>query len=71
MSDLWQWKRFFCLFFNSLTVLATLDSSYGVSANQMQCRIAPFIPAIQESAALYDLVFKLMKALHTSMMINE
>ena len=41
-----------------------------MTANQIQCRIAPFVPAIQDSAALYDLVYKLMKALHTSMLVS-
>ena len=88
-------------------VIASIDPSRGVAAAQIQCRLAPLIPAIQvslfsstlpplslplispllfpifipprylslsllpllllslqDSAALYDLVFKLMKALH-------
>jgi huntingtin interacting protein 1 len=45
-------------------VIASIDPSRGVTAAQIQCRLAPLIPAIQDSAALYDLVFKLMKALH-------
>lgn len=48
-------------------VLTNLDPSKGVSAQQVQCRLAPLIPAIQDSAALYDVIFKLMKALHSSL----
>lgn len=46
-------------------VLTNLDPSKGVSAQQIQCQLAPLIPAIQDSAALYDVIFKLMKALHS------
>jgi huntingtin interacting protein 1 len=48
-------------------IIASIDPSRGVSAAQIQCRLAPLIPAIQDSAALYDLVFKLMKALHAAL----
>ena len=46
-------------------VLTNLDPSKGVSAQQIQCQLAPLVPAIQDSAALYDVIFKLMKALHS------
>lgn len=46
-------------------VLTNLDPSRGVSAQQVQCKLAPLIPAIQDSASLYDVIFKLMKALHS------
>ncbi|XP_019848785.1 PREDICTED: huntingtin-interacting protein 1-like isoform X2 [Amphimedon queenslandica] len=46
-------------------VNATL--SEPITQVQLQYRIAPFVPCIKESAALYDLVVKLMKALHTSL----
>jgi len=51
----------------SPSVMTNLDPSRGVTAPQIQCRLAPLIPAIQDSAALYDLVFKLMKALHSAL----
>lgn len=45
-------------------VFAALDPSQGVNAGQVQCKLVPLIPAIQDSATLYDVIFKLMKALH-------
>lgn len=45
-------------------IMTNLDPSKGVTAGQIQCMLAPLIPAIQDSATLYDLIFKLMKALH-------
>lgn len=48
-------------------VMTKLDPSHGVSAIQIQCKLAPLVPAIQDSAAMYDVIFKLMKALHTSL----
>ena len=50
-----------------LHLYAAVMTSLGGSTNQVQCRLAPLIPAIQDSAALYDLIFKLMKALHSSL----
>jgi huntingtin interacting protein 1 len=48
-------------------VLATIEPNNSVSNNVKNCRIGPFVPAIKDSAALYDVVYKLMKALHTSL----
>lgn len=48
-------------------IINNFDPSRGVAATQIQCRLAPLIPAIQDSAALYDLVFLLMKALHAAL----
>ncbi|CAI7993005.1 Huntingtin-interacting protein 1 [Geodia barretti] len=55
------------LFHLYAAVITSIDPSRGVTAAQIQCRLAPLIPAIQDSAALYDLVFKLMKALHAAL----
>jgi hypothetical protein len=48
-------------------IVSNIDPSKAASAGQIQCRLVPFIPAIQDSATLYDLIFKLMKALHAGM----
>jgi huntingtin interacting protein 1 len=50
-------------------VLATIEPNNSVSNNVKNCRIGPFVPAIKDSAALYDVVYKLMKALHTSLLL--
>ncbi|KAL5477182.1 hypothetical protein EMCRGX_G023936 [Ephydatia muelleri] len=51
-----------------LHLYAGISSSIdGVQPNQIECHLAPLIPSIQDSAALYDLIFKLMKTLHTTL----
>ena len=51
-------------------MMGSLDISQSQSAEQIQCRLVPLIPAIQDSASLYDLIFKLMKALHAGRFTN-
>lgn len=48
-------------------IVSQLDPSKGISAAQVQCRIHPLIACITESSALYDLIYKLMKTLHTTL----
>ena len=45
-------------------VLSSVDLSQGPMSDPVQCHLVPLIPAIQDSATLYDLIFKLMKTLH-------
>jgi len=47
-------------------VLSSVDLSQGSLSDSVQCHLIPLVPAIQDSATLYDIIFKLMKALHSS-----
>lgn len=50
-------------------VMAHLDPSQSHSAEQIRCKLVPLVPSIQDSATLYDLIFKLMKALHAGVCV--
>ena len=45
-------------------VMGSMDRSQSISVEQIRCKLVPLVPSIQDSATLYDLIFKLMKALH-------
>ncbi|XP_065830559.1 huntingtin-interacting protein 1-like [Oscarella lobularis] len=48
-------------------IFASLDPSKGAHAQAVQSRIAPLVPLIEDSGALYDMAFKLMRKLHSSL----
>lgn len=48
-------------------IFGNLDPSGGITTDSVQCKLVPLIPSIQDSATLYDLIFKLMKGLHASL----
>ena len=47
------------------SVFSSLDQSRSVSNTRSgQCRLAPLIPCIQDSASIYDLTVRIMFNLH-------
>ncbi|XP_062502731.1 huntingtin-interacting protein 1-like [Corticium candelabrum] len=51
-------------------IFGSLDPSRPASATSVHCRVAPLVPIVEESAALYQMSLKLMHQLHSSLPIE-
>jgi huntingtin interacting protein 1 len=51
-------------------IFGSMDPSRPATATSVHCRIAPLVPIVEESAALYHMSLTLMRRLHSSLPIE-